>query len=80
MKGLHVTSPDLSEFFVIKQCAVSSLSFSKEQREKFNAALKYPTSIISNVTILQVLENWGFKAKKTSLSEHRRGKCCCKND
>ena len=75
-----MTSPDLSEFFVTKQCAVASLPFSKEQREKFNAALEYPTSIIPNVTILQVLDNWGFKAKKTSLSEHRRGKCCCQND
>jgi hypothetical protein len=68
---------DLSEFLVTKKCVVASLPLTKDQREKFDAALKYPTSTIPNINIQQVLENWGFKVKKTSLSEHRRGKCCC---
>jgi len=70
-------TPDLSEFFQSKRCIVASLPFSEEQREKFEAALEYPTSLIPNINIQQVLESWGFKVKKTSLSEHRRGKCCC---
>jgi hypothetical protein len=72
-----MNKPDLSEFFLTKKCVVASLPFSEEQREKFEAALKYPTSTIPNVNIQQVLDGWGFKVKKTSLSEHRRGKCCC---
>jgi hypothetical protein len=68
---------DLSEFLEPMRCKVGALLLSDEQREKLNTALAYPTSDIPNTKILDVLKNWGFDVKKTTLSEHRRGVCCC---
>lgn len=72
-----MANPDLSEFIVAKKCVVGALAFDKEQREKFDAACAMPTSVIPSTEIMRVLDQWGFKVKKTSLSEHRRGKCRC---
>ena len=68
---------DISEFRRIKKCSVGSLQLSDEQWKKLNAALAYPIEEIPNVEIIRVLGTWGFKIKRTVLSEHRRGVCCC---
>jgi len=72
-----VAEVDVSEFLSQKRCSIANLSLSDEQRTKLNVALSYPQSEIPNIKIQQVLQDWGFIAKKTSLSEHRRGVCCC---
>lgn len=68
---------DLSEFKRIKKCVVGSLELNDEQWKKLNAALAYAVEEIPNTEIIRVVGTWGFKVKRTSLSEHRRGVCCC---
>jgi hypothetical protein len=68
---------DLSEFMRVKKCLVGSLELSEEQRRKLNAALAYPVEEIPTTEIMRVLGTWGFKVKRTTLSEHRRQVCCC---
>jgi len=68
---------DLSEFIRVKRCAVASLELSDEQRRKLNAAMACSNEEIPNTEIIRVLGTWGFKTKRTVLSEHRRGVCCC---
>jgi len=75
-----MVKPDLSEFVRVKKCVVGSLELSEEQREKFEYAMKQPNSLIMTSDIEKVLKNWGFSIKRTSLSVHRRGACCCKNN
>jgi len=72
-----MAKPDLTEFFRIKRCVIGSLDLSDVQREKLNAALAYSNEEIQTVEIMRVLGEWGFKVKRTTLSEHRRGTCCC---
>lgn len=68
---------DLSEFLRVKRCIIGALELSDEQRRKLNAAMAYANEEIPTTEIMRVLGTWGFKIKRTSLSEHRRGVCCC---
>jgi hypothetical protein len=68
---------DLSEFKRIKKCVVGSLLLDDEQWKKLNAALAYAVEEIPNTEIIRVLGVWGFRVKRTAMSEHRRGVCCC---
>jgi hypothetical protein len=68
---------DLSEFKRIKKCVVGSLQLDDEQWKKLNAALAYAVEEIPNTEIIRVLGIWGFKVKRTAMSQHRRGVCCC---
>jgi hypothetical protein len=68
---------DLSEFYSAKKCAIGSLPLSEEQWAKINTVLKMPNKEVQTATIMEVLDKWGFPVKRTTLSEHRRGLCCC---
>jgi hypothetical protein len=68
---------DLSEFRRTKKCIIGLLALSEEQWKKLNAAFSYPVEEIPTTEIMRVLGTWGFKVKRTALSEHRRGVCCC---
>ena len=68
---------DLSEFYSTKKCAIGALALSNEQWEKINIVLKKSNQEVQTATIMEVLDKWGFSVKRTTLSEHRRGLCCC---
>lgn len=69
---------DISEFLSEPpRCVIGMLELSDEQWRKVNTALHYPKEEIPNTKIAKVLSDWGFVVKPTSLSQHRRGVCCC---
>jgi hypothetical protein len=74
-----MTKIDLSKFSVKKGCVVSSLPFTPEQKEIFDAVVaEEDTDEYPSAQIFRVVKNdWGINLTKTSLQSHRNRDCIC---
>ena len=74
----NLSLPNLEIFRKKTGCIISTLPFSPEQRESFNAVMDEDQDEFPNVQIEDIVNNeWGINLKKTALSAHRRKKCLC---
>ena len=69
---------DLDLFRVKTGCVISTLPFSPEQKELFDAVMdedqeEYPAANIQRV----MYDEWDINAKITALKNHRRKDCMC---